>query len=300
MFFPAHRKQRVTTLLYLKTLTLNRHLINSCFAALITLTAKTQTLRQPVAAVYLRAGTYCTKEADAFSFINNQAALAGYQDIHAGIYGERRFMLSETGMYCAAVAIPSQYGNFGASVKYFGYANYNEHQLGLAYGRRLGSKVDVGIQFNYYGYQVPAYNSSSTINAEAGVLFHVSEKLTAGIHVYNPLGSGLPKTNERLPAIFTTGIGYELSEHCFINAEIVKEQDRRTSINAAILYEFHRQFFIRSGLSAAAGTYYAGAGLSWNNFRFEMSAGMHPQLGISSGMMLTYVFSKTAVAALTD
>ena len=50
------------------------------------------------------------------------------------------FLLSALTQYTAVAGIASNSGNFGLG--YFGYTNYNETQLGLAYGR-LEKKVDV-------------------------------------------------------------------------------------------------------------------------------------------------------------
>jgi hypothetical protein len=125
----------------------------------VTLQSSAQTLRQPISAVYLGLGACSTEHTNVFSFVNNQAALAQMKNTSAGVYGERRFSLNETSMYTAALAIPSQLGNFGLSIKRFGFKNFNENQLGLAYGRSLGKALDIGVQFNYYSYQVPTYNS---------------------------------------------------------------------------------------------------------------------------------------------
>lgn len=90
-----------------------------------------------------------------FSFTSNQAALAGAKFAAVGVYGERRFMLEETSLYGLALALPTKnLGNFGVMVNYSGFSNFNENKAGLAYARSLGSKVDIGIQFNYYGYRI--------------------------------------------------------------------------------------------------------------------------------------------------
>ena len=106
-----------------------------CILCLSGFTAYSQTLRQPISAVYLGLGAYSMEHGDVFSFVNNQASLAQVKQVTAGVYGERRFLLSATTMYTAAVAVPSSLGNFGVSLKYLGYKNFNESQVGLAYGR---------------------------------------------------------------------------------------------------------------------------------------------------------------------
>ncbi|CAN5458584.1 hypothetical protein BH11BAC3_BH11BAC3_09260 [soil metagenome] len=250
-----------------------------------------QSLRQPISAVYLGLGSYSTQHTDVFSFLNNQAALAQVKDVAVGVYGEKRFLLNATSMYAAALAIPSKMGNFGVSMKYAGYKNFNENQIGLAYGRSLGSKVDLGIQFNYYGYKVPSYTSANAVDFEIGAIVHLTDQLNAGIHVYNPVGGNFSKTDEKLTSAYKIGLGYDVSEQFFISAEVVKEEDYPINLNAGIQYQFVKQFFVRAGVSSATSTGYAGVGLSWNNLRLDISGSYHPQLGLSPGLLLIMNFA---------
>jgi hypothetical protein len=255
-----------------------------------------QTLRQPVSAVYLGLGAYSTQQQDVFSFVNNQAALAQVKQAGAGVYGERRFMLTEISVYTAAVAVPSSLGNFGVSIKYMGFKNFNENQVGLAYGRELGKKAAIGIQFNYYGYRVPSYNSDKTINVEIGALVHLTDKLTAGIHVYNPVGGKFSKTEEKLTSVYKMGLGYDASDKFFVSAEVVKEEDFPVNLNAGFQYQFARRFFARGGIASANSVSYAGVGLSWSALRLDVSGSYHPHLGISPGLLLIYNFHTASPA----
>jgi hypothetical protein len=77
-----------------------------------------------------------------------------------------------------------------------------------AYGRKLGGKIDVGVQFNYYSFKVAGYGSASSINAEGGMIVHVTEAFNIGVHLYNPTGVSVGKNaEEKLPAIYSAGFG---------------------------------------------------------------------------------------------
>ncbi len=260
--------------------------ILNAFLFLLMQAGVSQSLRQPISAIYTGSGTYSSQNTDVFSFANNQAALAQIKNIAVGVYGDRRFLLAATSLYAAAIAIPSRMGNFGIDLKYAGFKNFNENQIGLAYARSLGSKVDIGIQFNYYGYRVPSYSNASTINFEMGAMIHLTEQLNMGIHFYNPVGGKFSKTGEKLTAAFKMGLGYDASESFFAGAEVVKEEDFPVNVNAGIQYRFMKQFFARAGISSASSAAYAGAGISWNNLRLDISGSYHPQLGWSPGLML--------------
>jgi hypothetical protein len=249
-----------------------------------------------VAASYIGLGAYSLNHVDAFSFTANQAALAQIKSPAIGAYGERRFLLDATNMYSAVFVVPTKKGNFGIQADYFGFKNYNESQIGLAYARSLGSLLDIGIKFNYYSFRIPAYQNASTINFEIGAIAHLTEMLHVGIHFYNPVGGNLSKTNnEKLSSIYKFGIGYEASENFLISAEIVKQEDVPINVNAGVQYNFQKQFFVRVGIASENESPYAGAGVSWSNLRLDVSAGYHPQLGLSPGLMVIVNFKSKEI-----
>lgn len=253
----------------------------------------TQTVRSPISAAYIGQGAYSNNFADVFSFNANQASLATLKNASAGIYGEKRFLINELGLYDAAVAIPTPSGNFGFDARYYGFSQYNESQFGLAYGRSLGSKVDIGIQFNYYDVRIAGYGNASTVNFEMGTILHLTDHLNAGIHVYNPLGAKLGKDEEeKLASIYATGFGYEASDKFFMSIEIEKEENKPVNVNAGLQYKFLPQLMARAGISAATSNIYLGIGFGWGSLRLDAMADYHPQLGITPGLMLLYNFNK--------
>jgi hypothetical protein len=246
-----------------------------------------QSIRYPVSLPYISLTAYSIHQNDPFSFAANQAALAGSKQTGIGIYGEQRYLLTATGAYAAAVAVPTAMGNFGIRLNYAGFKNFNESGAGLAYAKRLGKQIDIGIQFNYYSYRVPAYTNASSVNVEAGLLYHFSDKLNGGIHVYNPTGSKLGKSGEeRLPAIYKFGLGYDASDNFFTAIEMLKEEDKPVTINAGFQYLFARQFFVKGGFISETSAVYVGAGIGWTNVRIDVATSYHPQLGFSPGILL--------------
>jgi hypothetical protein len=215
------------------------------------------------------------------------------KDVAIGVYGERRFLLAATSLYTVAAAVPTKNGNLGINIIYSGFKNFNESQIGLAYARSLSKKVDIGIQFNYYAYKVPSYYSASTINFEIGTIIHLTDKLNIGVHVYNPVGGIFFKTDEKLTAAYTVGLGYDASDNFFISAEIVKEENFPAGINTGIQYRFMKQFFARIGVASATSTWYTGFGISWDNFRVDVTGSFHPQLGLSPGLLVIMNFGKS-------
>jgi hypothetical protein len=245
---------------------------------------------------YTGLSAYSSLQTDAFSFTGNQAALAKAQQTSIGIYGEQRFLLAALSQYQVAAVMPTKLGAFGLQVNYAGFKNFNENKIGLAYARSVGTKLDVGIQFNYYGYRVPQYGNANAIYAEAGAIMHITEKLNAGIHFYNPVGGKLGKqADEKLASVYKIGLGYDAAETFFIAAEIIKEENKPVTVTAGMQYQFAKQFFARAGFLTGTSALYAGAGISWKNIRVDIAANYHPQLGFTPGILLIAYFNKPKV-----
>lgn len=240
-------------------------------------------------APYTRSNAYSNFQRDVFSFTANQASLAQQKNVSAGVYGERRFLLQDLSLYQLNVSLPTASGNFGLTVMRFGGTEYSEMAAGLAYARKLGEKIDVGAQFNYYAINVNSYGNGSAITAEAGVIFHASEQLNVGLHVYNPTAVKIGKNEEeRLPSIYSFGAGWDASDKLFFGAEVQKEEDQPVNVNAGIQYAFDKMIFARAGVSSASSSFYFGAGVQLKDFRIDATASIHPHLGITPGLMLIY------------
>ncbi|HWI92160.1 MAG TPA: hypothetical protein VNT20_12845 [Flavisolibacter sp.] len=262
--------------------------ITLCLMVFVCLSSKAQTLHAPLSIPYIKTNTYSSAHIDAFSLVGNQAALAALKNFSVGAYGERRFMLADLSSYCLAFGLPAASGNFGVQANYFGSASYNQSQLGLAYARNLG-KVDVGAQFNYHQIKIAGYGNASAINFEAGAILHVSEQFQTGVHIYNPTRVSISKNgDEKLPIVYSFGMGYDVSDKFFIGVEIEKTEDQPINVNAGLQYAFDEKLFVRVGVASATSSFYLGVGFLWNGLRIDVAASLHPSLGVTPGMLLVY------------
>lgn len=253
------------------------------------LVAESQNLHRPLTPAYTGIGAYSIEHNEIFSFINNQAALAQLENAGVAVFAERKFMLAELNNYTAVLCLPSSSGSFGLKAVYAGFTDYNETQLGLAYARKLGKRIDVGAQFNYNGIRIAGYGNASALSFETGMILHISDKLHTGLHCNNPVGGKFGKDQqEKLSSVFTLGFGYDASDKFFLSAEIVKEEAQSINVNAGFQYRFIAQLQVRAGISTASTSFWAGLGLSWKSARFDATASYHPQLGLTPGLLLLY------------
>ena len=240
---------------------------------------------------YVSMNAYTAQHTDLFSISSNKAALAQLDNSCAGVFSERRFLLSSLNHFVAVIGLHAGHGNFGMNTGYFGFKDYNETQIGLAYAKKLGSKLDIGACFNFNSIKISGYGNSSAINGEIGILLHLTDKLHAGINVFNPAGGKFGNDfNEKLATVITVGSGYEASENFFVSTEIEKEEDLPVNVNAGIQYKFLPQLFVRASIATETSTTYFGIGFIMKSFRMDVIASYHPQLGFTPAMLLVFNF----------
>jgi len=255
---------------------------------LVPFSVKAQTLQTPLLSPYTGLGAYSSGHSDVFSFTNNNASLAGLKNFSAGVFGERRFMLGELNNYVAVAGLPTRSGNFGLEASYAGFADYNETQLGLAYARNLGKKVDIGVKFNYNGISIAGYGDAAAVSFELGTILHITDKLHTGVQVNNPIGGKFGKDQEKLPSVYSLGLGYEASDKFLLSAEIEKEENQPINVNAGFQYRFIPQLQVRAGVSSATSLVWAGVGIRLTSLRIDITSSYHPQLGVTPGLMLLF------------
>jgi hypothetical protein len=265
-------------------------LIGLCFISIYSLS---QTVKSPIAAWYTSSGAYSKNFSDVFSINNNIAALSSIKNFSAAVYGEKRFMLANLGLYSAVLATPTASGNFSLSANYYGYKDYNESEISIGYGRKLNNKIDIGAKLNYFSIYILSYGKASALNFDLGAIFHITEALHSGINIYNPLGSYLGKnTDEKLMPVYKAGLGYDFSSSFFTAFEVIKEQGKSTGIHASFQYKPITQFFARAGIVTSNNLWYAGIGYLYKALRTDFTVSMHQQLGMSPGILLMYAIKK--------
>lgn len=248
-----------------------------------------QFIRSPLSVGYIGIGTYSRNFTDAFSFTNNQAALSQVKEVMAGIYAERRFMLKELNLLSSVFALPFQNGAAGITAIISGSKNYSQSQIGLAYGRSLGETLSLGVQFNYNLIRIPGYGNTAAIGFEIGSIIRLTEKMQAGCHIYNLLGGKWDKEpGKKLAAIYTIGLGYDVSEKLFTSTQIEKEENQPVNVNVTMHYEFVKQFFVRGGIASESDNTFLGVGLKWQNLRMDFIATWHRHLGLTPALLIIF------------
>ncbi len=241
------------------------------------------------------AGTYSLHFTDVFALHRNQAGLARLQEFSFGVFAERRFMLESLYHYNFAAAVPTVSGTFGLSSSWFGSPAFNQQQVGLAYGRSAGKKLDIGIQIDYLSTGIREYGHARAFTAEGGLIVHITDQWHAGVHVFNPAGIKYARLQEEpVPVIYSIGAGWEASEKFFIGAEASRESGQRGTLQLLMQYRPLSRFMMQTGIATDPRYHFLGIGFFLKDLRIDFTGSYHPQLGITPGAGIIFQLNKSS------
>jgi hypothetical protein len=151
----------------------------------------------------------------------------------------------------------------------------------------------MGMQIDYLSKRIPGYFNVNTIVVELGCLIHLTPQLHAGLHAFNPNGSKLQRLDKELvPAIYSAGLGYEVSDVFLLSAAVVKETAIAALTKVMCEYRIIRQLSLQLGICTDPQLNTAAIGLSLQQLYILLAASHHPQLGITPSAALVWQLKK--------
>lgn len=227
---------------------------------------------------------------------NNPAGMANLEKISLGLYYENRWMLPETAYKCGAFALPTRFGSLGLSFNQFGSSKYNENKFGLAYAKDFGRYLQVGLQLDYLLLKTGNdYGTFSAFTFELGLQSQVTEQLTLGTYVFNPVSFSFEQTlnHEKLPIVMRFGLAYRFTKDFVGQCEIEKDTGHEgVSLRGGLEYEAVSNLYIRAGVQTNPGILSFGLGYAISFAQINVAAQLHNQLGASVQIGMVFSIGK--------
>lgn len=224
---------------------------------------------------------------------NNPAGMANLDKISLGLYYENRWLLPETAYKCGAFALPTKFGCLGLSFNQFGSSKYNENKIGLAYAKDFGRYLQIGLQLDYLLLKIGNdYGSFRAFTFELGIQSQVTDKLTLGTYIFNPVNFSFEQTlnHEKLPIVFRFGMAYQFTKDFIGQCEIEKNTDLEgVSLRGGLEYEAIRNLYIRAGVQTNPGILSFGLGYAISFVQINVAGQLHNVLGpaVQIGMIFS-------------
>lgn len=229
---------------------------------------------------------------DEQSLLGNQAGLGALDNYAVVAAAQRRFMLSELDAVAAGFALPTRSGTFGLLLQNFGYEEFRQQKASLAYARQLFEHFYAGAAFDYYHTRIPEYGSQGAVSFQAGLLAELGSQVTIGAHVANPARVAIGE-EDRLPALFSLGLGWTPSPKAFLSIELEKDIDFPLRAKGGIEYRAAEPVYLRAGFASNPTTAHFGIGLILKEkIKVDVSASYHQVLGFSPSFGAAYPWGK--------
>ena len=231
---------------------------------------------------------------DFWAISHNQAGIARLGNTRGGFYFENRYLTKELGLGAAAFALPTNTGVFGLSLSYFGYSQYHESKVGIAYARTLSERLSVGVQFNYMYTFVGGKSSNSTGNVtlELGMIYELLPGLNVGAHIFNPSREKFASVDnlydEYIPTIIRFGMSFHFSDRVMVALESENDINRKPVFKVGVEYQLADQFFVRGGIGTNPTQNAFGFGFHTGSFFIDLSSSFHYVLGYSPQASIIY------------
>jgi len=228
---------------------------------------------------------------DIWSINNNPAGIASWNDFAIGISYENRFLMKELSSLNANFAIPiNNVGTFAADFSRFGFSDYNENKIGIAYARDFSPYLKIGLQIDYLLIKFSGdYAKRQTATFELGVQSNITEKLCVGAYVFNPINIKLNTLNKyKIPVVFRIGLSYKITKDFLAISEFEYNTEKNMDFRIGLEYNVLKGFFIRAGVHTNPATASFGAGYSIKWFTIDFAATMNQITGVSLNSSLIF------------
>jgi hypothetical protein len=215
---------------------------------------------------------------------HNQAGVGFEKQLTALLLYESKFMLKELALMSAGLVIPARIVNVGISFRQFGTGVYRDSKVGLAMTRTFGENVSAAVQFSYFSEKIPETRQPTrALTLEAGCLVKLSERITGGIHLFNPVKSSVktPGGDIILPFRIRVGEAWQISHQLVWSCEVEKESSLPWLIKSGMEFKPERRLSLRAGVIGRPFQPTAGAGFHFGHFGFDIGFSYHGNLGFA-------------------
>jgi hypothetical protein len=232
---------------------------------------------------------------DVFSVYNNQAGLGFLQTTQAAAHYENRFITSEMNLSALLFSTPvKSVGVVGVDFCTFGYSQYRESRLGIAWGKRLSEYISIGSQVCYQNIRIAGYGSTGAITAELGLLANPLENLWIGAHIFNFTHSKFfsDSYHELLPVEFNVGISYELAKKATLVLQSEVNAEQNIFLKSGLEFLVALPFTARIGVQLKPAQLYAGFGYAYKHIVLDVAFSRHETLGYTPQLSFVYNFAR--------
>lgn len=194
-------------------------------------------------------------------------------------YAPQPFEMKELAFGAAVYVEPTSLGTFAIGASRFGFELYHETRCVLSYAGKVTAGVRLGVNLVYYALSIRNYGSASSFGIDLGVLVDVADGVRWGFSALNPNGAIIGAAREKLPQVFSTGVGWAPVSGVELLAGVAKDVRFPAEVHAGFEYTMFDVLAVRAGTTSEPGMLHAGVGVKAAFARFDYAFSSHSELG---------------------
>src|SRR5690606_18647328 len=202
------------------------------------------------------------------------------------------FFSDDVTTQAALLGVPTRLGCFGLALNRFGLkAAYSDLKASVAFAKRLGPQLALGLSASYHQLHIPSYINVSALSVDVGMQYRFPKGPMIGLQ-YTNVGKATYRqaVYGTIPAYVKVGVSYPWPQ-LVVTAEMEYRLTHHVlGGNFGVEYTIADLLYLRGGVSVNPLRQHAGFGLRWQHFTLDAAATFHPRLGIAPQIGLCYAF----------
>lgn len=227
------------------------------------------------------------------AILNNFSAIDDDITFSAIASSERRFSIS--GFNTAIVGFQyklADLGHIGAVFNTYGFEDYSENKFKIMYARKITSKMNLSVNFDYNSIRIVNFGSKSFLSFGLGVYGQFMDDLSYGVYLFSPEKLEIAEASE-VPGYIQIGITKRFNQGLSAYLEVEKPIDFDPNIKLGIDYNVFNKVNLRIGYNTAPSAF--GFGISYilnETLGLDLGSQYNTILGMTPSMTIYYRKSK--------
>lgn len=216
---------------------------------------------------------------DSWSFFNNVGAMDRLSESELGVSYDHRFGLKELSTFAVSGVFKKEFGTLGFGISRFGGELFNQQLLGVGFSNTLGI-VSIGGKLDWFQTQIEGFGTGNSLLFSMGGVAKLGPRFFLGAHISNLTQSKVSRnSDQRLPTLVQLGLTFSPSESLKIHSELEKDVDLPAVFKTGLEYQLAEWIFLRTGISSHPSRVSFGMGLRKERFGFDYAYGQNSALG---------------------
>ncbi len=226
---------------------------------------------------------------DVFSVVNNPA-LAPFKTNGMGTsYRSYYGIASLANMAVAAVFKIGQWPLM-LSAERSGFNLYAETTIRLGTGYVIAKNISVGLAIPVYNLKIKNYGNTSAVGITLAAHYRPVKNMQISAIGGNLNRPALGRSHERAPAYGILAVAYQPSEQLGLWVDIFKDENRAFESRFGVGFQIFPALQLLAGYREGINSFSAGTAIKINGYHLRYALELHPQLGVSHTVGLSYDF----------